>query len=224
MSRMPLTAEQFGWLMSLPPDHPERIAWSGRPEFESMRALYEQFEGARELNVSDLALREAEAELEQRFRVALPSEPGVAAAGSRPAARPARPTRPWLALSLRLAFAMAAVMVVAAAGVWWSARPRSSAVRGAQDAPVILEPRRVAEDLEIRWTPVAGAESYRLSFVNVSMREVAAVEDCRGTRYLLRTSALPPGLEHRAEVILQVEPLRAGVTVGAVGTRSIRVP
>jgi hypothetical protein len=119
---------------------------------------------------------------------------------------------------------MAAVMVVAVAGVWFVTRPRSTAVRGVQDAPVVLEPRHFAEGLEIRWTPVAGAESYRLSFVDDSMREIAAVEAWHGTSYSLKISALPQGLEHGARVILQIQPLRAGATEGSVGTRSIRVP
>ena len=89
---------------------------------------------------------------------------------------------------------------------------------------MILEPRHIAEGLEIRWTPVAGAESYRLSFVDDSMREIAAVEDCRDTRYLLKSSALPSGLGHGARVLLQIQPVRFGAAKGAAGTRSILVP
>jgi hypothetical protein len=114
-------------------------------------------------------------------------------------------------------------MVVAAGAVWFAARPRSTMMRGAQDTPVILEPRAVADGLEIRWTPVAGAESYRLSFVDDSMREIAAVEAWPGTTYSLKTSALPPGLVHGASVVVQVQPARGG-SGGAAGTRSIRVP
>jgi hypothetical protein len=223
VNETPLTHEQFAWLMSLPPDHPERIAWSGRPEFESMRSLYEQFEGARPSNFSERGLREAEVALERRFRDALPSESRVDAAPSRPAAGPRRPSRPWWIAFPRPALAMAAV-VVAVAGIWFATRPRSTTLRGAQDAPVILEPRHVAEGLEIRWTPVAGAASYRLSFVDDSMREIAAVEAWPATRYSLKASALPPGLEHGAKVIMQVQPVRGGAAEGAVATRSIRVP
>jgi hypothetical protein len=220
---MPLTPEQFAWLMSLPADHPERVAWSGRPEFESMRLLYDQFEGARGSSVSDGALREAEVVLERRFRDAPQSESRLDPAGARPA-RQGKTPRPWWDVIPRPAFAMAAAMIVVVAGVWLAARPRSTALRGAQDAPVILEPRHVAEGLEIRWTPVAGAGSYRLSFVDDSMREIVAVEDWPGTSYRLKTSALPPGLGHGASVIFQVQPVRGAAPEGAVGTRSIRVP
>jgi len=223
VNETPLTPEQFARLMSLPADHPERLAWNGRPEFESMRSLYEQFESVPPSSVSERELREAEVALERRFREALPSEPGVDAAIPRPAARPERASRPWWIAFPRPALAMAAV-IVAVSGIWFTTRPRSTALRGAQDVPVILEPRRVAESLEIRWTPVAGAEGYRLSFVDDSMREIAAVEAWPGTRYSLEASALPPGLEHGIDVIMQVQPVRGGVAGGAAGMRSIRVP
>ncbi len=223
MSGTPLTPERFARLMSLPPDHPERAAWNGRPEFEAMRALYERFEGAHPSGVPDHELRDAEAVLERRFREALPSESRVATVRPRPAARPERPGRPWWAALPRPVIAMATVLV-AVAGIWFAARSRSTALRGAEDAPVILEPRQAAESLEIRWTPVAGAESYRLSFVDDSMREIAAVESWPGTRYSLEASSLPQGLEHGARVIVQVQPVRAGATWGATATRSILVP
>lgn len=223
MSETPLTPERFAWLMSLAADHPERVAWGGRPEFESMRSLYEQFEGARGSDVSDRELREAEEFLERRFHDVLPSVAGIDAPGARPVKRAGRPGRPWWSTRTR-AFAMAAVMVAVFAGVWLAARPRSTTLRGADDAPVILEPRDVAEGLEIRWTPVAGAGSYRLSFVDDSMREIAAIESWPGTSYRLKTSALLPGLEHGARMIVQVQPVRGGAPEGAVGTRPIRVP
>lgn len=224
VTEKPLTHEQFAWLMSLPPDHRERIAWSGRPEFESMRALYERFESAPRSSVSEAELSEAVATLERRFRGELASESGVAPNAARPAIRPVRSGRTWWAPIFRPALATAAVVVVAVAGVWFAARPRPTALRGAEDTPVIQEPRQVADGLEIHWTPVAGAESYRLSFVDDSMREIAAVEAWPGTRYSLKASALPPGLEHGADVILQVQPVRARAAAGAVGTRSLRVP
>jgi hypothetical protein len=188
-----------------------------------MRALYERFEVERTSGVSERELREAEAELERRFRGALPLESGPEPAGSRPIARPERSIRPWWAALPRPALAMAAVLV-ALSGVWFATRPRSTVMRGVADAPVILEPLRVTEGLEIRWTPVAGAESYRLSFVDESMREIASVEFWPETRYSLKASALPPGLEHGARVIVQVQPVHAGATAGATATRSIRVP
>jgi len=221
VSETPLTHEQFAWLMSLPPDHPERRAWSGRPEFESMRSLYERFEGA---DRSGAALDAAsEAELERRFREALPSRPAVEASGWRPAARVERPARSWWLLIPRPALAVAAVVVVATAGLWFAGRPRTTMMRGAEDAPVIEEPRPISNGLEIRWTAVAGAESYRLSFVDDSMREIAAVEAWPSTSYLLDPAALPPGLGRGARVIVEVRPVRGG-SAGAAATRSIVVP
>lgn len=221
MTGTPLTHEQFAWLMSLPPDHPERLAWSGRPEFESMRALYEQFESPPAPAADDRAAREAEAEMERRFRDALPSEPVAPARPARPAAR--ETARPWWSVIPRPAYAMAAVVIVAAAGALYLTRPRVQEFRGAEGAPVILEPRRIEGGLEIRWTPVAGAASYRLSFVDDSMLEIAAVEARSGTSYRLESSALPPGLEHGARVMVQVRPVRDG-EAGPAGTTSLVVP
>lgn len=222
MSEMPLTPEQFAWLMSLPADHPERIAWSGRPEFESFRALYEQFESSPGAE-SDPEMRKAVAELEHRFRAAGRSEPLIEPPEARPAAQRERPARSWWSIVPRPVFAAAALVIVTIGGVWLAARPRPEVFRGV-DSAMIPESRRVAEGLEIRWTAVAGAESYRLSFVDDSMREIAVVEDYRDTRYLLKTSALPPGLEHGADVILQVQPVRAGASMGTTGTSPIRIP
>jgi len=224
MSEERFTPDEFARLVSLPASHPDRQRAERTSQFEAWRVMLREFEQPSGAPLSAAELAAAGRELERRVVQTLdpisrvvtrPSWSGALSAWLRgPASRPA--------------LALAAIVVVTGAALWvaTSRPPGPRAVRGAGEAPAIVlaPPRAVEGGIELRWTPVAGAEAYRVVFYGADLGESARVDGLSAPRLVLRRDALPSGLQHGGQALVEVTALRGGDPVATSPTRAITLP
>ncbi len=172
-----------------------------------------------------------------------PAEP---ASSSSPAPSPPSPaSRPARAIGSRppripfgppsLAWGVVAVLVLA---IGWYLGPRgrarpdadrlraapdSTAVR-AQERPVLGAPRAVAAGVELRWSAVAGADAYRLVFLDADLAPIASLGPVADTIAVLASGHLPAGLGAGRTVAWQVEALEGGYPIASSETALLKVP
>lgn len=92
---------------------------------------------------------------------------------------------------------------------------------GAKDGFELALPRPgQAGTLDLRWTPVAGADAYEVRIFDAGLTAVARLTPVSGTSVTLRHADLPPGIESHTSLIWRVAALRAGdeIALSSVGT------
>ena len=215
------TPEEFARLLALPADHPERRRAEADPRFDAWQRMLHAFESRESHGLSAEEFRAADAELASRM------ERELAMSGSpRPVRRAIelggekRSLWSWLFPSWAPAVAVAAALVIG--GVWiYSVRsPDERVVRGNAAALEITMHRGGV----LTWTPVQGAEKYRVVFYGADLRQIASVEDVMASRLDLRADQIPLDLPWGQEVAVQVIALRGGATVGESRTATVKLP
>jgi hypothetical protein len=128
---------------------------------------------------------------------------------------------------MRPALAFAAVAIVAGITLWSTSRgPAPRAVRGGGEtmALVLSEPRAISNGIELTWTPVAGAEAYRVVFYGADLKESAHVDGLVEARLVRRAGSLPSGLTGGAEVLAEVTALRNGDPIATSKAQALHLP
>lgn len=224
MSHERLTPEEFARLLSLPQYHPERLRAASTPEFEARVRLLREFEApAPDLLPPDTpaAARELEARVRGNVRESRDDARGriaPAPLGGQLSPAPREKSGSLLRALVGLfggtpqrAVAFAGVLAIAITGTWLMTRETPErAVRGADQAAAIeiAAPRATAHGVELSWTPVPGADAYRVVFYASNLEELARVGPVTGTRLELRSDALPAGLRAGTEMLAEVTALR----------------
>lgn len=225
MSEARWTPEEFARLMSLPEDHPERVAARSHPEFEALVCMQASFESPGRDVVPEADLASARAELSARLERALgrPLASGAASESPTeirvPSSSPVRAgllERMLAALSrppLRAAFALGVLAIVASAG-WWAFGPRTreAELRGSdhpQSAMALRAPDWNEADATLSWDAVEGADLYRVYFYSAQLSQVAMRDSVLATSLRLAEES-PAGLEHGAKVEVEIVAMRGG--------------
>lgn len=200
-----LSPDEFARLLSLPENHPDRLRVASTPEFVARVRLLREFEAPSDDLLPPDGLSAAR-ELEAR----------LARGGGAPAPRETRGAVVRALIGLfggtpQRALAFASVLVIAMTGTWLMTREAPDrAVRGGShgSAIEIAAPRATANGIELSWTPMAGADAYRVVFYASNLEELARVGPIHGTRLELRSGALPAGLRAGTDVLAEVTALR----------------
>ncbi len=225
--------ESLARVAALPAGHAERAHLDGCARCRSLLEMLREFEapthapaGARFAD-ADAALRATLADLAAEGEP--DPAPPVAARARRPEAR-----RGWLARLLaaaplpRFAAAFAALSVVVLAALLLGRGPAPDTLRaaapGGAAAFTAAAPRTVGGGVELAWTAVAGADRYRVVFLDPTLAALARVDAGPVTRLVLRADALPAGLAHGATVGWQVEALAGDDVRATTATRALLVP
>jgi hypothetical protein len=227
-----IPVEQLGRVAALPAGDPEREHFDSCARCRSLLVMLAEFEsptlarsGAR-FSDADAHLREAIAELVHE------GEPDPVPNAEARASR-SRTRDSWLSRLLpawpRPAYALAALAVVALAGtllVRTTVRePRMrDASPGAAPAFAANPVRQVADGAALSWTPVAGADRYRVVFLDATLAEVASLDAGAATTLVLRADALPAALAHGASVAWQVEAFAGADLRAKTPARALVVP
>jgi hypothetical protein len=231
MSDDRFTPDEFARLLTLPEGHPDRVAAEQSTAFVAMQHLLADFERPATEGTGDTVLESERRELGARLASAIRG-PGPAGVVSGPRSSP-RPSR-FEALAAmfrapvgRVGLALAAVALVAGIG-WWSQfrTPGADAMRGEPEtSSFVLEAvRPQADAVTLRWTPVAGAEGYRLVFRGADLRELARLDVASGVEATLRADALPARLAAGSQVLVEICALRRGDVIATSPARPIRLP
>lgn len=242
MSDARWTPEEFARLMSLPEDHPERVAVRPHPEFAAWARMQGAFESPGRDVVPDADLASARAELSARLERALgrtlttearsapsvppaeirvpPSSPGGSGLLERMLAGLSRPP-------VRAAFALGVLVVVAGAG-WWAfgARTPETEMRGSdhpRNATAFGAPAWNEADATLSWKAVEGADGYRVCFYSAQLSQLA-MRDSILLPELRLSEVLPAGLEHGAKVEVQVFAMRGGDVRVRSRMRTVMIP
>jgi hypothetical protein len=230
MSERPFSPEEFVRLLSLPEDHPERRHAEASGRLDAWRQMLREFEDPPASNATAAELTSADAALDRGMAAVLAARPGARgdsrAPGSGGPGLLARLAATLFQPALRPAFALAAIIVVASTS-WWMVTDRSThAVRGVGNESRILVATRTVADgaLELSWTPVAGADGYRVRFFGQSLREIARLDDVPRPTLKLERSSLPTGLPAGEEVLVEVAAVRRGDVIAASSPRAVRLP
>jgi hypothetical protein len=222
-------AEEFERLLGLPEGDPERVRAERSSRFVAWKHMLETFEKPPDELLTPRERAQAEADLAERVRRAV-ARLGTAEPSRQ---RPPSTTGSWLdrwmegrrSAVLRPALAMAAVVVVAAAG-WWSIDRLNerSAVRSADDSSAMaLRAIPSRQEVELRWLAVPGAKMYRLVFSAPDLRDRARIDSLHVTRFTLRATDLPAGLARGELTLVEVIALRENDAITSKPV-SIRVP
>ncbi len=223
--------EELETLLALPADDPRRRHVDDCSRCRSLADMLTEFASHPAAPAEagfaavDARLRDTIAELTgvtEREDVAVAASPFREV---RPASRAPR----WSFGALRPAFAFAAVLVVATAGVaLWRANSPGPVMRDASGTAAAAFTASVSPQLDgalrIVWTPAEGADGYRVLFLDPSLREIARLDAISASEVTLRAEALPPGLTHGVEVAWQVEALAGTDRVAVTDARTLRVP
>ena len=232
---------------ALPPGDPHRLEVEACPRCNSLLRSYAEFLEDRSVPPAADPERAAP-HLRQAFERALegaagPPRPAVEhsapalQAGRRPRIE-APPKGAWWAplLGPRLAWSASAVLVVVLgvyAGARWQERTRGEEVlrtdsgpgaARAGDRPLLLAPRAVSAGLELRWTPAADADGYRVVFLGEDLTRIAELGPLPDTLMVLVTTRLPAGLSAGSTVAWQVEALQGGFVIAASETAVLKLP
>lgn len=234
MNRPPFSPEEFVRLLSLPSDHPDRVRAESSGALDAWRSMHREFETPALAGASARELAEADVVLGRRLDEVL------LANGARGGGRATRMASAlddhqgvrtriaaWLqAPSLRPAFALAALAVILSAG-WWATRPHApAAVRGAGGTAGIVVSIAPASAgvVEISWTPVAGADAYRVRLFGAELNEIWRRDGILEPRLRLAADARPVGLAAGTEVLVDVIALRAGDAIAYSRAKALRLP
>lgn len=130
---------------------------------------------------------------------------------------------------MRPAFAFAALLVVATAGVaLWRVNTSAPVMRDASGtgagAFAAGPARPVDGGLALKWTAEPAVDDYCVVFLDGALREIARTKPIAATQLKLESAALPDGLEHGAQVAWYVEARAGGDVVARTATRTLRVP
>jgi hypothetical protein len=144
----------------------------------------------------------------------------------------------WMPLlGARAGWAVAAVLVIALgfyAGARWRA-PMTGAedvLRATPDSlmsaqrrvPLLQEPRPTPSGIELHWTTVAGADAYRVVFLNADLEEIASAGPGPDTTFVLVAGSLPSGLAAGRAYGWEVEALQGGFSLSRSTTSVVNVP
>lgn len=246
MSELRYSPEEFARLMSLPKEHPDRQRAEDTPMFDAWVRMHAEFDAPRDVPISPGERSGAVAELTARLERAIGVSVSTADVETqwRDRGRPAVPadsmdsaagggildaiTRWFTTPALRPVLA-GGIAVVLAGVVWWSVSrgpaPRvERSVEARDGAPVLAPPRPVEGGVELSWSATPGADAYRLAFLGSDLREIARLDGLAGTSVVLKSDALPDGVQPGAEVQLEVTALLRGDPLAVSKTRSIRLP
>jgi hypothetical protein len=232
MTEERFTPDEFARLLSLPDDHPDRQRAERTPQFQAWCQMLQEFERPSNAPLPAAEIASAGRELEARLARGLGrAQPnGAGEAGPRPTSGRtfADSFAAWFrGPTMRPALAFAAVAVVAGFALWSASRPPAPrAVRGSGESAVLAvgEPRAISGGIELTWTQVDGAETYRVVFYGGDLRENARVDGLTEPRLRLQRNALPAGLTPGADVLAEVMAMRHGDPIATSKTRAIHLP
>lgn len=232
MSEHCVAIEELERVLELPADDARRRHIESCARCRSLAGMLAEFASAAPAPVEagfaavDARLRETIAELTgvtEHEGVSLPQAPRESLREA-----PVAPRAPgWSFGALRPAFAFAALLVVASAGVaLWRANAPTPVMRDASGPAAFTASasQAIAGAVQIAWTPVAGADGYRVVFLGPSLRELARLDSVSASPATLRADALPAGLAHGAEVAWQVEALAGTDVIATTPAQTLRVP
>ena len=130
---------------------------------------------------------------------------------------------------LRLAGAFAALVVVGALGITlWRAQTSAPVMRAFPSPGAAAfaagSVREVDGGVELSWNVVLHATSYRVVFLDDSLRRMQQLAPTASTSAKLDAGALPAGLVHGRTVGWEVEALAGGDVLATSPTRALRLP
>ncbi|MBI5171077.1 MAG: hypothetical protein HZA61_16445 [Candidatus Eisenbacteria bacterium] len=230
--------EELEGLLALPEADPRRRHVEDCARCRSLADMLGEFASttaapaAAGFAAADASLRETIAELtgvrESREPEGAPQPAAPREFVPEPAPARVRARAPWWSFgALRPAFAFAALLVVASAGVaLWRANAPEPVMRDAAGAEsFVANPARpVAGGLELSWSAEPGSDEYRVVFLDGALREIARTKIVTDTQLTLESAALPDGLRHGDQVAWYVEARAGGDFVAQTAPRTLRVP
>lgn len=231
--------EELEAVLALPAADPRRRHVDDCARCRSLADMLREFAAttvapaAAGFGTADPSLRDTIAELTgvRESEAAPVAEPPLAPREFVPEPKAQKPLRaPWWSFgAVRPAFAFAALLVVATAGVaLWRANTGAPVMRDASGAGAgafAAGPARpVAGGLDLSWTAEPGVDDYCVVFLDGGLREIARTKPVATTQLKLEPAALPDGLAHGAQVAWYVEARAGGDVVARTATRTLRVP
>ena len=221
-------AEEFERLLGLPEGDPERVRAERSSRFVAWKHMLETFEKPPDEMLTRRERVQAEADLAERVGRALARLGTAEPLQQRPASTRSSWLDRWMEgrrwAALRPALAVAAVVVVAAAG-WWSIGRLNerSAVRSVGGSALALRAIAARQEVELRWDAVPSARMYRLVFSGPDLTDRARIDSLYETRFTLRATNLPAGLARGEVTLVEVVALRETDAITSKPV-SIRVP
>jgi hypothetical protein len=222
--------EELARVRELPADAPERVHAAECPRCRAALLALAEFERQDVTLPAEAGAERARARLDAAIESLTSPAPAAAAPGRGRAAREPG----WLARllappALRWASAFA-VLAVVAASAWFAVRgPAAHAPRGgrvvrgeaAEASP--LSVRATGAGWELAWSPVAGADSYDLVFLDSDLREVARLTGLREARIVLSRESLPPGVAPGVPMLVEVDARAGGDVVRSAVPAAFRL-
>jgi hypothetical protein len=229
-----LSPEEFARLMSLSPDHPDRIRAAATPEFAALSTMWSDFEQSVSMPASAGDVESARTELRRRIDPVLErgapvlSDAGLAAReGPQSDAGGGGLATLLRGPAARFGLTFAGLALVAGMAWWWSgAGDQGRAVRGESSntgfgfSSIRMAPGAVL----LEWRPEAGADAYRITFLGPDLREIARLDEVHSTDIALQADALPAGLKSGKRVAIELVALRGGDSIATAPARSVRLP
>jgi hypothetical protein len=231
-----LDVEDLGEVDSLDPGDPRWKHAQGCTRCRTLLSEYRSFmEPASEAHAP--RIREAES----RISFALDQElgrPGARPPGDSPREGAGFSIRELLTGAWRRpAWAIAAALMVVTAGVTWNLLQQDegehilrgdteapSAVRGLDPRSLIVEPQPNGA-LELRWTGVDQADSYRIVLMSpTTLEDIAVLEPAADTLYILLATDLPATVNAGDVLLWRVEAMREGDVIGTSSTVTLETP
>jgi hypothetical protein len=171
-----IPVEELGVLARLAEDDPRRRHAALCPRCSSLLFAYEEFVRAGEVDGSQVASAE---ERLSRF-ISERVERGEPAHATRVSGAPRSGRGRGFQFSLWRTAAVAATVVMGAAAVvhWWPRAPHEVVYRGEEVAQLsgLASSRDSGGAIELRWDPVAGADSYRVTLLAEDLAEITRLD------------------------------------------------
>ncbi len=196
----------LGALAALPDGDPRVAALA--PHERAQLAAYREF-----LRMPDDLPATQVAEAERRLGAALDEAMGLGAPAR--AVRSPAPTlgerfAGWFAPSLRPAWAVAAVLMVAG-GLWFAgARDDGPVMRGREAAALIVTERAVAGAIELSWPAIEPGVRYEVRVYGPDQEELARLDAGEATQLELAVARLEGRVPAGVRITYQVAALRDG--------------
>lgn len=239
MNDRPIEPEHLGAFEGLPTDDPRvrNLGPRARAQLRAYRDFVAPGEAPEGVRVADAEARLGET-IERELGIILGGESEDAArAAPQPQGGPRRAggfLSAWFAPRSRVAFAVAALVVVAG-GAWIVTSMRQGTepplmrggVPAGREGPLqaIVSPTQVPDGgVRLEWSPLPEADGYRVVFLSADLAEVARVAEVHETHLDLRPGALPIGLASGARLLWRVVAMRGADELARSRTLAITVP
>lgn len=216
-----VSADELHEVLALAPSDPRRVHLEHCPRCRALVRNYEAFLSSAEAPGAD----EARAAL----AAALADELGARPAGAARAPAGRADNRPRAAFGARLAWAFAAVAVIAAlivVGPRLRSGPPAPVLRGdTSEAPRLETPRFAADgSLALRWSAMPGALGYQVLLNDRDLAEIARLPLTTDTTLVIRAADVPGGLARGRVLLVRVFATRAEGEPLASDVALVRTP